>query len=86
MKNKFKKFALIGASLLLCSCNGNGIDGHYEGVHIFNAETIKDYHVISWLGTFTGVQVETEELGRLYLTEGTYVLFESVCPICGTRY
>lgn len=31
----------------------------------------------------TGVEVKTKEYGPIFCSDGTYILFEDKCPICG---
>ena len=40
--------------------------------------------VKSWHDNETGIEVDTEEAGALYLSEGTYILLEGskACPFC----
>lgn len=89
MKSKLKAVTMLASSVLLCSC-GNMSNGFgnftFKGVHIISGNSTVDCHVKSWHDNDVGIEVTTQEFGSLYLSEGTYILFESKCPICGTQY
>lgn len=85
---KAKLVLLFIASVALSSCGnmdmGNGTYS-FNGVHISDGLKSVDCHVISWRDNKEepGIEVKTKEFGSLWLSEGTYVLFDKICPICG---
>lgn len=89
MKIKKKIAALILglAALSLASCgNMNYGWGNYTftRVHILDGGATSGHCVAitSWHDDDIGIEVHTTDYGTLYLSEGTYVLVESKCPIC----
>lgn len=56
----------------------------FRRVHIFtHTGQDKCVEIQSWHDDELGIEVHTKEYGALYLSEGTYMLCESECPICG---
>jgi hypothetical protein len=41
--------------------------------------------ISSWHDNTTGIELHTVECGSMFLSEGSYILFESAgdCPFCG---
>ena len=79
-------FVLIAVMLLLGSCNmGIGLGSYtFTKVHICLPGGVnKCIPIEKWYDDDMGIEVYSEEYGALYLSEGTYILVESKCPICG---
>lgn len=78
---------------MLCGCTrGNkasAVDfGNYSfgGIHVSDCSgNAKDLTVEKWYESETGIEVYTRECGTIWCSEGTYILFEKFCPICGRR-
>lgn len=60
----------------------------YRIVHVCDAcENCYDYEIISYRFTANGIIVDTKYYGRMFLSEGTYMLFEiEACPLCARFY
>ena len=70
--------------LTLTSCNMGAVGSYtFTDIHICdfggNACHAK---IIKWYDGEEGIEVSTEEFGQLFLSEGTYILFNGTCPIC----
>ena len=76
--------AIALAAAGLCSCNQNIGLGNYSftKVHITTSERDRCVEISSWHNNDVGIEVKTKDYGSLYLSEGTYILIESKCPIC----
>ena len=80
---------VIAIMLMICltSCGNNNIGfGSYtfRRVHIFTRNgQDKCLEIQSWHDNEIGIEVHTKVYGALYLSEGTYMLCELKCPICG---
>lgn len=71
---------------LLAGCNYTVGVGQLEfkGIHCADfAGNSRDLTIVSWHNNDIGIEVKTEEAGSLFCSEGTYILFEDECPICG---
>ena len=86
MKKLFVILTLIlTVSLSLISCGNMNIGlGNYTfaGVHIDTYHHTACYSVETWTNAETGIEVKTKEVGTIFLSEGTYILYENQCPIC----
>ena len=73
---------------MMAGCNmGIGV-GKFEfnGIHCADfAGNVRDFTVIKWYDDSNGIEVKTEEAGSLFFSEGTYILYENECPICGAE-
>lgn len=84
----FTFLVIITLCITLCSCgNGNRsvvmTDVTYNTVHVHSGEYTKDFTVEKWSSkSYTGIEVLTKEAGTIYLSEGTYILFENECELC----
>lgn len=76
---------IIITILMLTSCNVNVGPGTYTftDVHISDGVNSGHAHIKSWKNDNVGIEVNTEEYGSLFLSEGTYILYNGKCPICG---
>ena len=71
----------------LCACNENWGFGNYSWKHIHFSDAIEGHcaTISSWHDNSTGIEVHTVECGSMFLSEGSYILFENAsgCPYCG---
>lgn len=56
----------------------------YEKVHVDTYHNTGCYTIEKWYDGETGIEVKTKEVGSIFLSEGTYTLFEKTCPFCDT--
>ena len=90
MKRKIKALILATtlAATTLTACGNMSMGmGNYSFRHIHFGRNGEDHSatVEKWYDTENpGLEVKTEEYGALFLSEGTYELFESEskCPYC----
>lgn len=81
----FVSFILM---LVMAGCGNSSIGfGNYTfgGIHVFDSSgNFHDYTVTKWYqGDNIGLEVLTKEAGPLFLSEGTYIMYNEVCPLCG---
>lgn len=84
---KFIAATIIIFMILFAACGNRSLGlgkFTFRKVHIF----IHDgpdmcLTVEKWYESDTGIEVKTKEYGSLWLSEGTYMLCENECPICG---
>lgn len=85
MIKKMCLFLTIFLLLITVSACGNeswGF-GNYTFKHIHCTTTNECYTIIKWHDNEMGIEVLTEEYGSMYFSEGTYILLEDKCPVCG---
>lgn len=85
MKKILAIIMVMTLALVLCSCGNMSVGiGNYEydKVHIDTHSYSGCFTIKKWYGNSNGVEVKTEEVGSLFLSEGTYILLEKECPIC----
>ena len=75
-------------TLSLCACgNENWGVGNYTYTHVHASDGVEGRcaTITSWHDNTTGIELHTKEWGSVYLSEGTYMLYESSsgCPFCG---
>ena len=78
-------FLIVIMVLGFSSCGNQSLGmGNYSFTHIHIGDangycaTVK-----SWHDNEQGIEVDTEEYGTIYCSEGTYILFEdNTCPYC----
>ena len=78
-------FALCALSLTSCGNMNYGLGNYtFTKVHILDGGATSGHCVAitSWHDDDIEIEVHTTDYGTLYLSEGTYVLVESKCPIC----
>lgn len=84
---KFIAVTIIIFMILFAACGNHSIgfgNFTFTKVHIFIHDgpdmclTLK-----KWYESDTGIEVLTKEYGSLWLSEGTYMLCQNDCPICG---
>ena len=72
-------------ALTLCACGNQSVGfGNYtfRKVHIDTPHFSGCYTIEKWHDNERGIEVKTEEVGSIFLSEGTYILVEDKCPIC----
>lgn len=87
-----KKIVCIALVMIMCvfclvGCgNENWGFGNYNFTHVHVSDSNVGYcaEVKSWHDNERGIELHTEEFGNIYLSEGTYMLFEygKNCPFC----
>ena len=78
---------LVAFVLAVSSCN-MGLVGKftYHGIHLTTHDgRCMCLRVEKWYESDTGIEVKTENYGSIFASEGTYILFENKCPICGAK-
>ena len=87
MKKIFAIVLVLIIVLGLTACgNENWGFGNYNFTHVHVSDSV-DGHcatIKSWHDNERGIELHTEEFGNVYLSEGTYMLFEygQNCPFC----
>lgn len=75
----------IATILCLCGCNENVGFGNYRFTHAHFSDGFSSHcvEVNSWHDDEVGCEIHTPK-GSMFLSEGTYQLFESkeTCPYC----
>ena len=85
MKKKFVIVALMVATImLLAGCGNQNYFGNYTytKVHVDTHNHSQCFTVKTWTDSESGIEVNTEEVGSMFLSEGTYILLEGECPFC----
>lgn len=92
MTTKRKALVIVLAlcmALWMCVLTGCGNEnwgfGNYDWQHIHFSDAVGGHcaTISSWHNNETGIEVHTEEYGSMFLSEGSYILFESDnCPFC----
>ena len=86
-----KKLVCILLVVLMLMCltacgNENWGIGNYSWTHIHFSDAVEGHcaTIKSWHDNEAGIEVHTVECGSLFLSEGSYMLFESgaQCPYC----
>lgn len=76
---------LMVLGLTACG-NENWGFGNYNFNHVHVSDGVDGYcaTIKSWHDNERGIELHTEEFGNVYLSEGTYALFEygKNCPFC----
>ncbi len=87
-----KKFIAIIVIMVMCitllaGCNENWGFGNYNWKHVHFSDAVEGHcaTISSWHDNTTGIELHTVEYGSMFLSEGSYILFEngSDCPFCG---
>lgn len=78
---------VIAMCFMLTGCNENWGFGNYSWKHVHFSDAVEGHcaTIKSWHDNSTGIELHTEECGSMFLSEGSYILFESGadCPFCG---
>ena len=87
-----KKLTILLITILLLifsSCNPASPSWEKDpiGIHIYTADgQCNCIKITGWYEHSNGtLQVETEEYGELLLAKGTYIMYNTICPICNTK-
>jgi hypothetical protein len=87
MKKFIAIVMIMVMALTLCACNENWGFGNYSWRHVHFTDNVEGHcaTISSWHDNTTGIELHTVECGSMFLSEGSYVLFESAgdCPFCG---
>ena len=78
-------FLIIIMVLGFSSCGNQSLGmGNYSFTHIHIGDATGYCATVkSWQDNEQGIEVDTEEYGAIYCSEGTYILFEdNTCPYC----
>ena len=86
-----KIIAILLATIMIftfAACgNENWGFGNYNWKHVHFSDAIEGHcaTISSWHDNTTGIEIHTVECGSMFLSEGSYILFESNvdCPFCG---
>ena len=87
-----KKFVAVIVIMVMCitllaGCNENWGFGNYNWKHVHFSDAVEGHcaTISSWHDNTTGIELHTVECGSMFLSEGSYILFESAagCPYCG---
>ena len=78
---------LVTMAMMLVGCgNENWGFGNYNFTHVHVSDGVEGHcaTIKSWHDNERGIELHTEEFGNVYLSEGTYQLFEygQNCPFC----
>ena len=80
---------VLALTVVLCGCNENWGLGNYSWKHVHFSDTISGHcaTITSWHDNETGIELHTKDYGSMFLSEGSYILFESAedCPYCGGK-
>ena len=83
---------LLVLVMILCftACgNENWGVGNYNWKHVHFSDMVEGHcaTISSWHDNTTGIELHTVECGAMFLSEGSYILFESSkdCPYCGGK-
>ena len=83
---------LLVLVMILCftACgNENWGFGNYDWKHVHFSDMVEGHcaTISSWHDDTTGIELHTVECGSMFLSEGSYILFESSkdCPYCGDK-
>lgn len=86
-----KIIAILLATIMIftfAACgNENWGFGNYNWKHVHFSDAVEGHcaTISSWHDNTTGIEIHTVECGSMFLSEGSYILFESGadCPFCG---
>ncbi len=87
MKKLFAILLVLIMALSLTACgNENWGFGNYNWKHVHFSDAVESHcaTISSWHDNSTGIEIHTVECGSMFLSEGSYILFESGadCPFC----
>lgn len=71
-------------AIILTGCGGLYGDTKYKKIHIDTHHYSGCFTIEKWHRVSDGVEVMTQEIGSIYLAEGTYIIMEGNkdCPFC----
>jgi hypothetical protein len=86
-----KIFAIILATMLVLSITacGNMSLGpgnySYKKIHVDTHNNNRCFTVTKWYESAAGIEVDTEEAGPMYFSEGQYMMISDECPFCAAN-
>lgn len=88
MKKVVALMLVLVIAIGLCACgNENWGFGNYNWKHVHFSDATEGHcaTISSWHDNSAGIEIHTVECGSMFLSEGSYILFESEadCPFCG---
>ena len=85
-----KKFCLVvsllALLLTLCGCGNKAYGpGNYDfnKIHLDTTNSSRCVNITKWYDNDRGIEVKLESGEGMFCSEGTYILIEDHCPICG---
>lgn len=84
-KRKFLVLTMVIAALTFAGCGNMSIgfgNFSFTKIHVDTYNNNRCFTVVKWYDNETGIEVETEEAGAMYFSEGQYMLIEDECPFC----
>ena len=57
----------------------------YRKVHVNTYHDSECFTINKWYDNERGIEVNTKEIGSMFLSEGTYLLIEDECPFCDNK-
>ena len=87
MKKILTIILVLTMLLTVTSCGNMGLGmGNFSFTHIHFTDMTAGHcaTIEKWYDSENGIEVKTTEYGSLYLSEGSYIMFESGthCPYC----
>ena len=85
MKKILIVFLTVAICLAFTSCGNMSMGpGNYtfKKVHVDTYHNTGCFTIKNWHDSTSGIEVDTEEVGSLFLSEGTYIMVEDECPFC----
>ena len=74
--------------MMLAGCGNMSMGfGNYtfRKIHVDTHNYSGCFTVEKWYDNSSGIEVETKEVGFMYLAEGMYMLIEEECPFCEVK-
>lgn len=71
--------------VLLSGCNKSYGFGNYEYKYCHVCDfsgNCKDFEIKKWYESESGIEIRTVDGYDLWLSEGTYILLNDICPLC----
>lgn len=72
----------LSCVITLTSCNMSLGFGNFNFRKVHCTLSNECYTIKKWHDNERGIEVDTEEYGTIFFSEGTYILLEDKCPIC----
>ena len=78
---------VVVVCFMLVGCNQSLGIGNLNWKHVHFHNTLESHcaTIVSWHNNTTGIEIHTKEFGSMFLSEGSYIMFEDSadCPFCG---